>query len=69
MAKSDVEFGLEYLLGNLGGDSEATQEISDTPLTKKQLRLAGRIDNFVKDTLSAGGDDADILRGMYDYMG
>ena len=67
MAKSDVELGMEYL-ESLGGTPKATQEIADTPLTKKQLQLARRIDKFVKDTLSTGGDD-DILRGMYDYMG
>ena len=37
-------------------------------LTEEQFRLASRIDKYVNDILSNGGDDVDILRGLPAYV-
>ena len=40
----------------------------DKSLTDRQLRLAKKIDTYVKDILEKGGGDAEILQDMYDHM-
>ena len=38
------------------------------PLTKKQIRLAETIDEYVEKLIRDGGDDEDLLMTMHPYM-
>ncbi len=38
-------------------------------LSKKQIKLARRIDEQVKKVIAGGGDDESLLLSMSDYMG